>query len=316
MIAEVKPGDTAVASAATGFLWFLDSSTDKGINNIARLGTASVMERTQDAMAPALDAGTGLAVRADSLVEPGSVSVTVEGDFSIGAFELDGFDATDEDMEDGIDVTTMFECPAAGAATLEMPVAGNINMAAAAGEDPNSATIGMLSSGMYELCVQVDTQGPNTMAIPKTTYTGTISLGAGPTASVLHSGPIGVIDRDGAEVDIAYLTTSDKHNQRLIIVNRGDLPIMITDIDFQVEDGTEADLSDAAKAATAIPGANEIGAGKTVVHRVNQMLSITGESRRTAVTLSFNGAAEDISVATTQVNLSDDSTDTVMWDVK
>ena len=140
--------------------------------------------------------------------------------------------------------------------------------------------------------------------------------GEGAEAMEVASKSIGSIVRDGASVEIAYLTISDKHNQRLIIVNRGNRPISITDIAFQTEDGTEADLSDLAKAAAAIPGAGAIGAGETAVHRVSDMLSITGDSRRTAATLSFNGVADNISVATTQVNLSDSSTDTVMWNVK
>ena len=129
-------------------------------------------------------------------------------------------------------------------------------------------------------------------------------------------GAIGEIKRNGASVDISYLTTSDKHNQRLIIVNRGSMPIAITDIAFQSENGTEADLSDVAKAAAAVPELSMIKAGESATYKVSDMLSITGDTRRTAATLSLNGVAGKISVATTQVNLADGSTDTVMWPVK
>ena len=67
--------------------------------------------------------------------------------------------------------------------------------------------------------------------------------------------------------------------------------------------------------AAANPELNMIMPGETAVHSVKQMLEITGDSRRTAATLAFNGVAGQISVATTQVNLSDSSTDTVMWPV-
>ena len=63
------------------------------------------------------------------------------------------------------------------------------------------------------------------------------------------------------------------------------------------------------------PRLQQIMPGEAVMHRVSDMLSITGNTRRTAATLSFNGVMGDISVATTQVNLADGSTDTVMWPV-
>ena len=96
----------------------------------------------------------------------------------------------------------------------------------------------------------------------------------------------------------------------------GTRPIVMTNISFQTEEGTEADLSDAAKAAAAIPGAGTIAPGDSVTYRVSDMLSITGNSRRAAASLSFNASASNVSVATTQVNLEDSSTDTVMWPVK
>ena len=144
-----------------------------------------------------------------------------------------------------------------------------------------------------------------------------ITLGDGADARdavTVAEGKIGEIRRNGASASVAYLTTSEKHNQRLIIVNRGNRPIMITDITFQTEDGTEADLTDTAKAAAAA-GAGAIMPGDSMTVRVSDMVEITGNSRRAAANMSFNGTAANISVATTQVNLEDSSTDTVMWPV-
>ena len=63
------------------------------------------------------------------------------------------------------------------------------------------------------------------MPLPVTEYTGTILL---PNANVaiaareLATGVVGrIASAMAATVNIAYLTTSEKHNQRLIIVNRG-----------------------------------------------------------------------------------------------
>ena len=91
---------------------------------------------------------------------------------------------------------------------------------------------------------------------------------------------------------------------------------MMTGITFQTEEGTEADLSHAAKAAAATPGAGTIAPGDAVTHRASDMLSITGNSRRAAASMSFSGAPSNVSVATTQVNLEVSSTDTVMWPVQ
>ena len=91
---------------------------------------------------------------------------------------------------------------------------------------------------------------------------------------------------------------------------------MMTGITFQTEEGTEADLSHAAKAAAATPGAGAIAPGDSVTHRASDMLSITGNSRRAAASPSFNSAARNISVATTQANPEDSSADTVMWPVR
>ena len=105
---------------------------------------------------------------------------------------------------------------------------------------------------------------------------GTILLpnaNAAIAARELAMGTVGKIGRNGASADVAYLTTSEKHNQRLIIVNRGSRPILMTDVTFMTEDGTEADLTDAAKAAAMLPEADrEIGAGESMTVRVRDMV--------------------------------------------
>ena len=126
------------------------------------------------------------------------------------------------------------------------------------------------------------------------------------------SGTIGTITRDGASVEIPYLTTSEKHNQRIIVVNRGMSPVPITSIVFTAEAGTEVELMDTVQAAMdngllVVPGQS------TWVARMDETVSITGDSRRTAASINFFGVKSNLSVATTQVNYSDDSTDTVVY---
>ena len=187
-------------------------------------------------------------------------------------------------------------------------------------DEPDMAMSAWMAPGGYQLCLEVDVAGPmsNPTAIPATEYMASVYTRANATAmpSAGAEGTIGMIGRNGASVDIPFLTTYEQHNQRLIIVNRGANPITITDIAFQTEDGTEASLSELAMAAAMIPGAGEIGSGETAVHSVKQMLSITGDSTRTAATLSFNGRSQDITVATTLVNPEIRATDTVVYEVK
>ena len=331
--AAVTPGRTATADAAVGFRWFVNpnAATDGHANTaMATLGRFTVAERIEGLTAT-IDASTGQTIVANSLIPADrGVNLTIAGDLGIGAFSLTRDDPSTGDMDTpNVEVT----CPMVADGSEDDPLKGNVRGTM---EAPDVATVSTSTStandrvpvftgaeahtGTYTLCVTVDTMGPmsNATPLPETEYMGTIllpNMNAAIAPRELATGIVGKIMRNGASVNIAYLTTSEKHNQRLIIVNRGNRPIAITDIQFQTEDGTEADLSDAAKAAAAVPELNMIMPGETVVHSVKTMLSITGDSARTAAMLSFNGVAGDISVATTQVNLSDSSTDTVMWPV-
>ncbi len=282
------------------------------------LGTANATALV--ATANVLDASEGTAVTNDDLLNATGVTIGVEGNFSVGVWDLVMF--SDEDSDPSTDDTAT--CPnrvgTEGNPTVQGMAGGGTELIPDE-DDPTMAMLTGLAPGMYKVCVEVDPAGPmsNTTPIPAGDFTATVYTRntTDPRDNMMaNECSIGMITRNGASVDIAYLTTSDKHNQRMIIVNRSSLPIMIEDIAFQTEDGTEADLSDVAKAAAAIPGANMIGPGETAVHSVATMLSIAGDSRRTAATLSFNAVASQVTVATTQVNLADSSTDTVMWPVK
>ncbi len=334
--ATVSPGITATADAGVGFRWFVnepDYADDMatGANRAsAHLGSFTVAERISGDTAT-IDAGTGATLLPDVLVPPSrGVTLRIEGELGIGAFELSRDARTAQDVDDGD--ALMVTCPPVAEGSEDSALMGNVKGTMDA---PNVATVSTATGdtaetqpfgaggarGTYTLCVTVDTMGAfsNETPLPATEYTGTILLpneNSAIAARELATGPVGKIERNGASASIAYLTTSEKHNQRLIIVNRGTNPIMMTNVVFQTEDGTEADLTDAAKAAAMLPDeAREIGGGESMTVKVTDMVSITGDSRRAAAVLSFNGTKDNISVATTQVNLSDSSTDTVMWPV-
>jgi hypothetical protein len=314
--ADIVAGAPLTASVDTGFLWFL------GPSNSEMLGTFHAVANPMGVLA----AEDGQQAEENDVIAMGDMAVglTVEGNLTIGAFTVVGQMEDDVNTADVDESEMLMACPAAPAMPVEDPennLMGNLVNPDDAEADVTDMGSAMRAAGMYGLCVNVDVAGPmtNTSALPAGDYMATLSVtgaGEGAEAMEVASKSIGSIVRDGASVQIAYLTTSDKHNQRLIIVNRGNRPISITDIAFQTEDGTEASLSELAMAAAMIPGAGEIGSGETAVHSVKQMLSITGDSTRTAATLSFNGRSQDITVATTLVNPEIRATDTVVYEVK
>ncbi len=333
--AEVKAGTVVTADVETGFLWFV------GPTAAASLGTVTVMEKNAPATGgdPPLSAVDGAAVPDGNLVgftaesggtpASGGMSVAIEGNLGIGLWNLvqinnqEGVAVDTDDTAEGVQAPT---CPAnygSAASPVDIADPGAASSLALDKDDPGGMAMqSSMVPGTYMLCVTVDNAGAesNTMPIPSGEYMATAYALSGATgtrasdAIEVASGKIGEIKRNGASASVAYLTTSEKHNQRLIVVNRGNRPITITDISFQTEDGTEADLTDAAKAAAAA-GLGAIGPGESMTTRVSDMVEITGNSRRAAAIMSFNGTAANISVATTQVNLSDSSTDTVMWPV-
>ena len=74
---------------------------------------------------------------------------------------------------------------------------------------------------------------------------------------------------------------------------------------------TEAGTTATAKAAAS----GTVSAGSKVVLRVADVVEIQGPQARASATLSMNADVDDVQVATTQVNLDDGSTDTVIYAV-
>ena len=260
---RVKAADApAIADVSTSpvpFLWFKDGA---GNSSTANLGyaKADIGMNAAGALGP-----DGMAATADRLLGQGLLTFTIEGDFSIGAFNL----------------TDPASCPATG--TAGSPAMGNLM----ASED-GPASMRMLTGqdgGTYHLCVQVDVAGPgtNSTPIPAGNYNATITRGSGTLAKDLADGVIGVIKRNGASVNVTYLTVAEKYNQRLIIVNNGANDARYDIGPFVTEDGT-----------TATPGAmasGMVGGGEQVVLRVEDIVSFSsadGRRHRASATVSLN----------------------------
>ncbi len=289
--AATQPAVAHVGTAPQPFLWFRDTSaaSTTGVKNKAVLGSAKATIARDDLY----NATSGKVATGSDLLPDGSVNFSVEGDFSIGAFSLKVPTDADDPSKD---------CPAAG--TAGSPAVGNLKPAAAGPSD--MAMLEGQNAGTYHLCVQVDTMGMNATPIPAGMYRGTISRDGGTGTDVtLATGVIGNIRRNGTTVDLAYLTTSGKYNQRLTIVNKGTNEATYTLGSFVTEEGTRAVATAAARGTVA--------AGGQVVLRVSDLVEFTGPTTRGAATLSINADVGDIRVATTQVNLLHGSTDTVVY---
>ncbi len=167
-----------------------------------------------------------------------------------------------------------------------------------------TATSTVDAADSQPLCVTVN---GTTETIPETSYSADVQLVHDVTTSSPNvsdfSGDIGDIDRNGTTVEVAYLTTFTDYNQRLLINSRHPVPAEYN-ITFQSEDGVTTTALGSAS-GTLQPGEN-------LVLRAVDIVSITGGTRCSA-TVTVVAPEGNISVATTQVNLSDASTDTVSY---
>ena len=294
--ASLTPAVAHVGTAPEPFLWFRDRSTATGLSSMAILGSAkATLAARSPGQMPLLNPGTGLRATPDQIIKPESLTITVEGDLSIGAFNLGTNTATDP------------ACVGPGSPARSSM--GNLDKADSNKNTDSMASLGSLSAGTYHLCVQVDTAGPgsNTTPIPAGRYHGAITEGTGTLAREIASGVIGQIRRNGTTVKLTYLTVSTKYNQRLVIVNDGGNDARYEIGPFVTEDGTTA----TAKAAAS----GTVSAGSKVVLRVADLVEFDGPQKRASATLSMNADVDDVQVATTQVTLDDGSTDTVIYAV-
>ena len=326
----ISPAPNPVASVDHGFVTFLNASPPPPVTGQVRLGWLGVEENIA-ATAGLRDADDGTALVANDVLAAGSqVEFTVTGDLDIGAFTIkeETFQMAGDPpmlvMMNGSPVPTG-TCDGVAEGSVDQGTlkgADGMALIGEEGEMPSgvtSASSGNLDPDVYLLCLNVDVTGPGTNMnpIPEGDYSAMASTKSGATspAQMVGEGDLASIERNGASVDIPYLTTSEKHNQRLIIVNRGRSPVAITTITFTTEDGTDVELMDTVQAAMdagllAVPGMS------SWVARMDETISITGDSRRVAASIAFAGTAGHLSVATTQVNVSDGSTDTVVYDVE
>ena len=313
--ASITAAAPAVADVGTGFLQFLGATAEG--TPVARLGMFHA--RANPSLTGLLAADDGEAAEDSDILKAGATAVglTVNGDLSIGAFKI----AADTHAA-GSTAANVSNCPLSVAtASPTKKTKSDLTMAEGATEEGTASR----AAGAYELCVDVNDDGANDTAIEPGAYTASLTVtgpgAAGTPMTVLEDKAIGSITRNGSSVRVTYLTVNEKYNQRLIIVNRSSREVEYMLGQFVTEDGTEVEGTAMAKGM--------IGANSQVVMKVRDLLSFTdlativdstGSMRevppRTAATVTANAPSGMLAVATTQVNLEDGSTDTVLYEIQ
>lgn len=226
-----------------------------------------------------LAANDGLQVELVDFVNEAATTVTLQGDFSFGVWTLD-----DDPNCASPDVTLEIDESELGSTEARLADFG--------------------SSGYNSLCVEVDGVSD---VIPAEEYLAAAEpeklFSSQLFSASKFSGAVGLLEQNGTVVRIPHLTTFSDYRQRLVLVNNRDLPI-----DYSLHFITEEDVvATPLDAATGVLPPNT-----TVVLQVADVVLIDGGNRCSA-TLSATARVGSVSVATTQVNLLDGSTDTVVY---
>jgi hypothetical protein len=230
-----------------------------------------------------------------NLVIVADSDVMIAGDFSVGTFHLDD----------------MMDC------TTETGQTGHAAVAVNEDKDMGTAELSEVEQtasdmdGKY-LCITVDGE----TEIPAGSYHASVKYAKLADAVMDAMGGselVGEIRRNGTTIHIPYLTTSDRYNQRLVIVNRG--PI---DAEYSMTFRPEMNVM----AAGGGGHTGTVDAGETKVLVLHPMraaqvgqdpvVMITGGSR-TAATLNVVADANDIDVATVTITLETGASDTVQY---
>jgi len=221
------------------------------------------------------------------VITPASSSYSVTGDLSFTTSTTAALTAADLTFGGVASDTAATNVPSAKLSTL----AGQV--LAGAGNDVAITAKSAINAGSYSLTV-------NLAGIANAAY-----------APATVSGAIGSISRNGATVQVPYLTTNTGLNQKVVLVNRGS-----SDTTYSVSFTTEGTVT--AVAGTAATGT--LKAKSTTVLKATDLVTLTGGSR-TAATVTVLAPNSTIDAATQTVvtdpaSVSFGSSDTVALDVK
>jgi hypothetical protein len=266
-----------VASVATGFSTFSNAAPRLAVIGSATItGTTGILART----------GAALNSNLSEVANTTTSTFVVTGD-SFGSL-TQSFGLSDS------------------ATCAGTPTALTANAAGTASVATALTTLLPLTTAAKTACMTIAATN-GTAEIPKGNHTVAITFtpqaATQVTTVAAASGTIGTIAHDGTTVQLPYLTTFSDYNQRVVMTNRGTAAVTYTVTPFQTEAGVTA--------AAGTGASGSIPAGGVAVVKTSDIVTLTGGTRA-AATLNIIAADANINVATTQVNLSDGSTDTVI----
>lgn len=261
------------ADVATGFTAFTSASVGRTRANI---GTFDFAENTA-----ARSAATGGAVVLQQVVNEAASQATLRGDFSFGSWYLD-------DNED---------CTSA-----------DVDLSAAVESgDGSTLVIGFGSfgsQGFIHLCVAVGDEGQEIQPAEYEVMSEPVSTNVFALFDPVRiDASLGLVDRNGVEVNIPSLSTFGEYQQRLTLVNYRDTEVAYA-ISFVTEEGVTATALEQAEGV--------IGPNQKLVLSTEDIVSLQGGTR-CAANLQARSRQGSLGISTTQVNLADGSTDTVVY---
>jgi hypothetical protein len=250
---------------------------------------------TDDVSDDYLNADDGEQVALGDLIDTAESMVAISGDFSFAdkvtldtAAECDGItsgtDLLQRDEDDMTKVTDTSELTEQAASAFSMAMFLCIQV-----PDPMGDDAAIIMPASYMVATEYDVANPDS---------------AYPPMDGEHA--LGSIVRDGTTVHIPYLTTYEGHNNRLILTNRGPTDARY-EIMYMAEEGTMAE------AGSLSEGTLTKNSVMTLDLKTGNVVTITGDTKRTAATVIVESQPMHIGVATVLVNMMDGNTDTVLY---
>lgn len=233
-------------------------------------------------LANAVNADDGANVELADVVAAATSSIVFTGDFSMALTASGGSAFLSEDSN-----------------------CGTVNAALVVNTLGTTATRTDLSGGRLEfgvplfLCIAPD---GSTEILASDAFTTVLTTTAGASGTVApQSGTLAGIDRNGTTLKVAYATTFEGYNQRVVITNNGAADKTYV-FSFSSEDGVTA--------AAGAAATGTLPAGEVTVIKMSDAVTFTGGSRGSAQIV-IPAVPATIQAAVTQVNIADGATDTV-----
>jgi hypothetical protein len=257
------------------------ADVDDGFTDFLNDETEANVGSVELELQTALSADDGLVVARADLLTDATSKLVVTGDFSNALTSGNG----------AVTIDTASDCSNAGDA-LTVNDAGTTatltNITPIADDTP------------LFVCLEPD---PATTIAATDAYSATFDITAGANGQLAdQTGSLGMITRNGTTLDFPFITTFSSYNQRILMTNNSS-----TATDYSCTFTPEAGVTYVAGsgASGTIPG------NTTVSVRTVDLVTLTGGTR-IAARCTLLSQSTNIDAATTIVNLSDKSTDTVV----